>query len=206
MKQVCIEWQGQVCDVLVNECDQVCLDDGMVLKEGEFCWLLFVNGMLFVLGLNYVDYVSELEFKLLIEFLVFIKVLNIFIGYQQQLVCLDNVEYMYYEVELVVVIGKIVCCVSEVEVMDYVVGYIVCNDYVICDYLENYYCLNLWVKSCDILMLIGLWIVSKEVILDLYNLVLCIWVNGELCQQGIIVDLIFSILFFIVYLSEFMIL
>lgn len=122
------------------------------------------------------------------------------------LVCLNNVEYMYYEVELVVVIGKMVCKVSEVEVMEYVVGYIVCNDYVICDYLENYYCLNLWVKSCDGLMLIGLWIVDKEVVFDLYNLMLCIFVNGELCQEGMIVDLIFSILFLIFYLSEFMML
>ncbi|MFS3126684.1 2-hydroxyhepta-2,4-diene-1,7-dioate isomerase, partial [Klebsiella pneumoniae] len=39
MKQARIEWQGQVRDVLVNERDQVRLDDGTVLKEGEFRWL-----------------------------------------------------------------------------------------------------------------------------------------------------------------------
>ena len=53
MKQARIEWQGQVRDVLVNERDQVRLDDGTVLKEGEFRWLPPANGTLFALGLNY---------------------------------------------------------------------------------------------------------------------------------------------------------
>lgn len=63
MKQARIEWQGQVRDVLVNERDQVRLDDGTVLKEGEFRWLPPANGTLFALGLNYADHASELEFK-----------------------------------------------------------------------------------------------------------------------------------------------
>ena len=50
MKQARIEWQGQVRDVLVDERDQVRLDDGTVLKEGEFRWLPPANGS--VGGLN----------------------------------------------------------------------------------------------------------------------------------------------------------
>ena len=63
MKQARIEWQGQVRDVLVDERDQVRLDDGTVLKGGEFRWLPPADGTLFALGLNYADHASELEFK-----------------------------------------------------------------------------------------------------------------------------------------------
>ncbi|PLM17140.1 2-hydroxyhepta-2,4-diene-1,7-dioate isomerase, partial [Klebsiella quasipneumoniae] len=53
MKQARIEWQGQVRDAVVDERDQVRLDDGTVLKEGEFRWLPPADGTLFALGLNY---------------------------------------------------------------------------------------------------------------------------------------------------------
>lgn len=186
MLQVCVEIQLGDCVCVFVEgfllLENLVVDECEVIMCKSFLMQLYLYGMLFVFGLNYVDYVSELEFKLLEELLVFLKVLNIFIGDNQIFVCLNNIVYMYYEVELVVVIGKQVCNVSEVDVMDYVVGYIVCNVYVICDYLENYYCFNLWVKSCDGLMLMFLIIVLKEVILDLYNLIFCIFVNGELCQ------------------------
>lgn len=92
MKQARIEWQGQVRGVLVNERDQVRLDDGTVLKEGEFRWLPPADGTLFALGLNYADHASELEFKPPTEPLVFIKAPNTFTGHQQQSVRPDNVE------------------------------------------------------------------------------------------------------------------
>jgi 5-oxopent-3-ene-1,2,5-tricarboxylate decarboxylase/2-hydroxyhepta-2,4-diene-1,7-dioate isomerase len=88
-------------------------------------------------GLNYADHASELEFKPPTEPLVFIKAPNTFIGHNES-VRPDNVEYMHYEAELVVVIGK-TARRREADAMDYVAGYTVCNDYAIRDYLENYY-------------------------------------------------------------------
>ena len=84
---------------------------------------------------------------------MFIKAPNTFTGHQQQSVRPDNVEYMHYEAELVVVvIGKTARRVSEAEAMDYVAGYTVLrNDHAIRDYLENYYRPNLRVKSRDTL-------------------------------------------------------
>lgn len=204
MKQARIEWQGQVRDVLVNERDQVRLDDGTVLKEGEFRWLPPANGTLFALGLNYADHASELEFKPPTEPLVFIKAPNTFTGHQQQSVRPDNVEYMHYEAELVVVIGKTARRVSEAEAMDYVAGYTLCNDYAIRDYLENYYRPNLRVKSRDTRTPIGPWIVVKEAIPDPHNLALRTWVNGELRQHGHTRDLIDDVPALIEYLSSFM--
>ena len=159
---------------------------------------------LFALGLNYADHASELDFKPPTEPLVFIKAPNTFNGDNQTSVRPDNVEYMHYEAELVVVIGKTARKVSEAEAMDYVAGYTVCNDYAIRDYLENYYRPNLRVKSRDGLTPISPNIVPKAAIPEPHNLTLRTFVNGELRQQGTTADLIFSIPFLIAYLSEFM--
>ncbi|MFG0516820.1 4-hydroxyphenylacetate degradation bifunctional isomerase/decarboxylase [Kluyvera intermedia] len=162
------------------------------------------HGTLFALGLNYADHASELEFKPPEEPLVFIKAPNTVTGDGQTSVRPNNVEYMHYEAELVVVVGKTARHVSEANAMDFVAGYTVCNDYAIRDYLENYYRPNLRVKSRDGLTPISPNIVPKESIPDPHNLALRTYVNGELRQQGTTADLIFSIPFLIAYLSEFM--
>ncbi|WP_162380760.1 4-hydroxyphenylacetate degradation bifunctional isomerase/decarboxylase [Citrobacter sp. NCU1] len=162
------------------------------------------NGTLFALGLNYADHASELDFKPPEEPLVFIKAPNTFNGDNQTSVRPDNIEYMHYEAELVVVIGKTARNVTEADAMDYVAGYTICNDYAIRDYLENYYRPNLRVKSRDGLTPIAPWIVDKAAIPDPHNLALRTFVNGELRQQGTTADLIFNIPYLIAYLSEFM--
>ena len=162
------------------------------------------HATLFALGLNYADHASELDFKPPTEPLVFIKAPNTFNGDNQTSVRPDNVDYMHYEAELVVVIGKTARNVSEAGAMDYVAGYTVCNDYAIRDYLENYYRPNLRVKSRDGLTPISPNVVPKEAIPDPHNLTLRTFVNGELRQEGTTADLIFSIPFLIAYLSEFM--
>lgn len=115
MKQARIEWQGQVRSAQVDDREQVILDDGTRLQEGEFRWLPPAEGTLFALGLNYADHASELEFKPPEEPLVFIKAPNTFLGHRQESVRPDNVEYMHYEAELVVVIGKTARRVREAD-------------------------------------------------------------------------------------------
>ncbi|ECN2940381.1 4-hydroxyphenylacetate degradation protein, partial [Salmonella enterica subsp. enterica serovar Typhimurium] len=137
-----------------------------------FTWPLSATGTLFALGLNYADHASELAFTPPKEPLVFIKAPNTFTEHHQTSVRPNNVEYMHYEAELVVVIGKTARKVSEAEAMEYVAGYTVCNDYAIRDYLENYYRPNLRVKSRDGLTPIGPWIVDKEAVSDPHNLTL----------------------------------
>ncbi|KGB02677.1 homoprotocatechuate catabolism bifunctional isomerase/decarboxylase [Enterobacteriaceae bacterium ATCC 29904] len=162
------------------------------------------HATLFALGLNYADHASELAFTPPTEPLVFIKAPNTLNGDNQTSVRPNNVEYMHYEAELVVVIGKTARKVSEADAMDVVAGYTLCNDYAIRDYLENYYRPNLRVKSRDGLTPIGPNIVPKAAIPDPHNLTLRTFVNGELRQEGTTADLIFSIPFLIAYLSEFM--
>lgn len=180
------------------------VDEREVTTRKSFPTQPHPHGTLFALGLNYADHASELEFKPPEEPLVFLKAPNTLTGDNQTSVRPNNIAYMHYEAELVVVIGKQARNVSEADAMDYVAGYTVCNDYAIRDYLENYYRPNLRVKSRDGLTPMLSTIVPKEAIPDPHNLTLRTFVNGELRQQGTTADLIFSVPFLIAYLSEFM--
>ncbi|WP_035060197.1 fumarylacetoacetate hydrolase family protein [Andreprevotia chitinilytica] len=204
MKRARIHWQGQAYDVTVGDDNRVTLPDGRTLAETEVQWLPPASGTIFALGLNYADHAAELAFKAPTEPLVFIKAPNTLTGHRQVSVRPDNVEYMHYEAELVVVIGKTARNVKREDAMAYVGGYTVCNDYAVRDFLENYYRPNLRVKSRDTLTPIGPWIVDAADVADPGNLTLRTYVNGELRQQGSTRDLIFDIPYLIEYLSGFM--
>lgn len=204
MKQARIRYQGQTLAVTIDEQQRIRLSDGRTLDPEQVTWLPPASGTIFALGLNYADHAAELEFKAPDEPLVFIKAPNSLTGHNRVSVRPANVEYMHYEAELVVVIGKTARRVSQADAMEYVAGYTVCNDYAIRDYLENYYRPNLRVKSRDTLTPIGPWLVDKAAIPDPHNLTLRTWVNGELRQQGSTADLVFTIPFLIAYLSAFM--
>lgn len=205
MKQARIRYNNTARHAIINDQHQAILDDGTRLDAGSFDWLPPVEtGTLFALGLNYADHAAELDFKAPEEPLIFIKASNTMTGHLQVSVRPDNVDYMHYEAELVVVIGKTARNVSREQALDYVAGYTICNDYAVRDYLENYYRPNLRVKSRDTLTPIGPWIVDKADIADPHNLTLSTWVNGELRQQGSTRDLVFDIPYLISYLSEFM--
>lgn len=204
--QAKIRYQGTEYTVTVEENDAITLPTGQQIAadDPQLEFLPPVRGTLFALGLNYADHAAELAFNPPVEPLIFIKADNSLTGHRQVSVRPDNIEYMHYESELVVVIGKTARNVSQADAMDYVAGYTLCNDYAIRDYLENYYRPNLRVKSRDTLTPIGPVIIDKKYISDPHNLVLSTYVNGELRQRGTTADLIFNIPFLIAYLSEFM--
>ncbi len=158
---------------------------------------------LFALGLNYADHATELDFKAPQEPLVFIKAANTLTGNNRVSVRPDNVEYMHYEAELVVVIGKTARNVSREQALAYVRGYTVCNDYAVRDYLENYYRPNLRVKSRDTLTPMLESVVPRENIADVQNLQLKTVVNGELRQSGNTRDMVFDVPFLVSWLSQF---
>ncbi|WP_058910475.1 fumarylacetoacetate hydrolase family protein [Entomohabitans teleogrylli] len=159
---------------------------------------------LFALGLNYADHATELDFKAPEQPLVFIKAPNTLTGNDAVTVRPDNIEYMHYEAELVVVIGKTARDVSREQALDYVEGYTVCNDYAVRDYLENYYRPNLRVKSRDTLTPLLETIVPRARVPDVQNLDLKTFVNGELRQSGNTRDMVFDVAFLVSWLSQFM--
>ncbi|MFK2827287.1 fumarylacetoacetate hydrolase family protein [Bacillus sp. B190/17] len=204
MKRAKVAYAGAIHDAVEHD-GRLKLQDGRIVDEQEVVWLPPVEPRtVFALGLNYADHAAELAFKAPEEPLVFLKGPNTFIGHRAQTRRPADVEYMHYECELAVVIGRPARNVKREEAYDYVSGYTIVNDYAIRDYLENYYRPNLRVKNRDTCTPIGPWFVDKEDIQDPMNLTLKTYVNGEVTQEGNTKDMVFDIPYLIEYLSSFM--
>lgn len=191
---------------ITPENDQLRLSDGRVVGEDDVIWLPPVakSNAIFALGLNYADHAAELSFKAPEEPLVFLKGPNTLLGHRAHTKRPRDVEFMHYECELVVVIGRHGKYIPRDQAMRYVGGYTVANDYAIRDYLENYYRPNLRVKNRDTGTPIGPWLASVDEVSDPSNLHLQTTVNGEVVQQGNTKDMVFDIPFLIEYLSNIM--
>ena len=111
---------------------------------------------------------------------------------------------MHYECELAVVIGKTAKHVPLDQAYEYVGGYTVANDYVVRDYLENYYRPNMRAKSRDEATPIGPWLVDRADVPDPMNLTLTTTVNGQITQHGCTKDMIFNIPALIAHFTSFM--
>lgn len=196
---------GQVYDVTPVDGNNVKTADGRIFTESDVTWLPPIEvGTVFALGLNYADHAAELAFKAPEVPLAFLKSGNTVVGHNTNTRRPDDVEYMHYECELAIVIGKTAKNVKQADASDYVLGYTVANDYAIRDYLENYYRPNLRVKNRDGCTPMGPWLTRADQITDPMNLQLTTRVNGETTQQGTTSDMIFSVGALIEYLSSIM--
>lgn len=204
MRTARVKYQGQIYQVEVEADLSVLLPTGQHLHEHELTWLAPSTGTLYALGLNYIDHARELEFSPPQEPLIFVKANNTLIGHNQHTWRPDDVLYMHYECELVVVIGKVAKYVRREEAMSYIAGYSICNDYTIRDYLENYYRPNLRVKNRYASTPIGPYIIEQRALSKPYALTLKTWVNGVLRQQGSTAEMIFDVPYLIEYLSSFL--
>jgi 5-oxopent-3-ene-1,2,5-tricarboxylate decarboxylase/2-hydroxyhepta-2,4-diene-1,7-dioate isomerase len=184
---------------------RVRLADGRVLAEEEVVWLPpFEVGTVIALGLNYADHAKELAFKSQEEPLVFLKGPGTLLGHRGATRRPADVNFMHYECELAVIIGRRARRATRARAMQHVAGYCIANDYAIRDYLENWYRPNLRAKNRDGATVLGPWFVDAEDVPDPKNLNLRTYVNGKLTQQGNTRDLIFDIPYLIEYLSSFM--
>lgn len=204
MKRARVAYSGAI-HCAVEADGNLKLDDGRIVKENEVVWLPpVVPRTAFALGLNYADHANELSFKAPTEPLVFLKGPNTFIGHRAKTHRPANVTNMHYECELAVVMGRTARNVKSEDAYEYILGYTVANDYVIRDYLENYYRPNLRAKNYDTCTPLGPWLVDREDIPNPMNLTMRTCVNGKLTQQGSTRDMIFGIPELIEYLSSFM--
>lgn len=188
---------------------QLLLADGRVAAQDAVTWLPPLAPTprprtILALGLNYADHAKELEFKAPEEPLVFIKGEGTLTGHRQFTRRPAGVEFMHYECELAVVIGKTAKNVRQGDAYDFVAGYTVANDYAIRDYLENWYRPNLRVKNRDSCTPLGPWLVDAADVPNPMNLQLRTTVNGQLTQSGNTHDMIFDVPFLIEYFSSFM--
>lgn len=188
---------------------QLLLDDGRVVGFDAVTWLPPLADVarprtILALGLNYADHAKELAFKAPEEPLVFLKGENALNGHRQFTRRPAGVQFMHYECELTVVIGKTAKKVKRDDAYDFIAGYTVANDYAIRDYLENWYRPNLRVKNRDGATPLGPWLVDRADIADPMALALQTTVNGQVTQQGNTKDMIFDVPFLIEYFSSFM--
>ena len=181
------------------------LADGRVLGEEEVVWLPPVEaGTVIALGLNYADHARELAFNSQDEPLVFLKGPGTLLGHRGATRRPADVQFMHYECELAVIIGRPAKRVTRAQAMQHVGGYCIANDYAVRDYLENWYRPNLRAKNRDGATALGPWLVDAGDVADPANLNLRTFVNGKLAQAGNTRDLIFDIPHLIEYLSSFM--
>jgi 5-oxopent-3-ene-1,2,5-tricarboxylate decarboxylase/2-hydroxyhepta-2,4-diene-1,7-dioate isomerase len=188
---------------------QLLLANGQLVTEDAVSWLPPLAPTprprtILALGLNYADHAKELEFKAPEEPLVFVKGESTLIGHRQLTRRPLDAQFMHYECELTIVIGKTARKVKRDDAHDFIAGYTIANDYAIRDYLENWYRPNLRVKNRDTCTPLGPWLVDAADIADPMALALQTTVNGQHTQSGNTKDMIFSVPFLIEYFSSFM--
>jgi 5-oxopent-3-ene-1,2,5-tricarboxylate decarboxylase/2-hydroxyhepta-2,4-diene-1,7-dioate isomerase len=208
MKHARISYQGAVHDATERD-GKLLLPDGNSVAFDVVTWLPPLAPTprprtIFALGLNYADHAKELAFKAPEEPLVFLKGENALTGHRQKTKRPAGVEFMHYECELAVVIGKTAKKVKRAHAYDYIGGYTVANDYAIRDYLENWYRPNLRVKNRDATTPLGPWLVDAADVPDPMALALHTTVNGKVTQSGNTKDMIFDVPFLVEFFSSFM--
>lgn len=139
--------------------------------------------------------------QVLLELIIFMKVISVICGLNDNVVILCGLEKIDWEVELVVVIGCMVKYVSFEDVMDYVVGYMIVNDVLECVFQIEY--LGQWIKgkSVDIFGLIGFYFVIKDEVFDFQVFGIWLLLNGSKKQDGIMVMMVYQVVFFVYYFS-----
>lgn len=208
MKHARIVLNGQVQDAVERD-GRLLLADGRIATFDAVAWLPPLAPAprprtVLALGLNYADHARELAFKAPEEPLVFLKGEGALIGHRQTTRRPAGVQFMHYECELAVVIGRTAKKVRRGDAFDFIAGYTVANDYAIRDYLENWYRPNLRVKNRDTGTPIGPWLVDAADVPDPHALALSTTVNGRVTQRGSTKDMIFDVPFLIEYFSSFM--
>ena len=188
---------------------QLLLADGRVVSQDAVAWLPPLVPMqrprtILALGLNYADHAKELAFKAPEEPLVFIKSQGTLTGHRGLTRRPADVQFMHYECELTVVVGKTTKRVKRDDAYGFIAGYTVANDYAIRDYLENWYRPNLRVKNRDTCTPIGPWLVDAADVPNPMALALQTTMNGKVTQSGNTRDMIFDVPFLIEYFSSFM--
>ncbi|HMB64264.1 MAG TPA: fumarylacetoacetate hydrolase family protein [Eudoraea sp.] len=155
-------------------------------------------------GLNYAKHAAESGMDIPSEPVLFFKATSAIVGPNDDLIIPRGSQKTDWEVELAFVIGKKASYVPEKNAMDYVVGYLLHNDYSEREFqLERS---GQWVKgkSCDTFAPLGPFLATSDEIEDPHQLDLWLKLNGELVQQSNTSDFVFGIPKLVSYISEFM--
>lgn len=195
--------------------------DGLLLDEaGEahdsqgVTWLLPFNpGKVIGVALNYADHAEELGLSRpgalpegqtgIAEPALFWKPNSSLLPHKGMVRYPKGVQFMHYEVELAVVVGRPMRKVKAKDALDYVLGYTIANDLVVRDHVSNTFRPPIRAKGRDTFGPLGPFLVVGEVE-DPQNLTLRAYVNGELRQEGHTSRMLYSVAELLEYISEFM--
>jgi 5-oxopent-3-ene-1,2,5-tricarboxylate decarboxylase/2-hydroxyhepta-2,4-diene-1,7-dioate isomerase len=168
------------------EDDGVLLDeDGRGHREEDVTFLPPVSpGTVLALALNYAEHATELDMAAPEEPALFFKPPNTWVGHRSPVVYPSGAEYVHYEVELAVVLGRRSRRVRAVDAMETVKGYTIANDLVVRDFVGNFYRPPVKAKGWDTFCPLGPYLVTADEIPDPHDLELRAYVNGELRQKG----------------------
>ncbi len=184
-------------DVLVDE-------QGRARHADEVLWLPPVAPSKIIgFALTYRDHAAELNVEAPPDPAVFFKPQSSLVGHRAPVVYPTGVEYLHYEAELAVVIGRRCRKVRPEAVPGHVLGYTIANDVTVRDFVKNFYRPPVKAKGWDTFCPLGPVLVEGEVA-DPHRLGLRAFVNGELRQQGTTADLAMTVWELIAFLSDFM--
>jgi 5-oxopent-3-ene-1,2,5-tricarboxylate decarboxylase / 2-hydroxyhepta-2,4-diene-1,7-dioate isomerase len=155
------------------------------------------------LALNFADHAEELGLDKPKEPVLFFKPSNSWVAHRAEVVSPAGVEYMHYENELAVVIGRRGRNIRAEDASDYVRGYTIANDVTVRDFVANLYRPPVKAKGWDSFGPMGPFLVEGEID-DPNSLDMRTYVNGELRQQGNTKDLIWKIPEIIEFITRFM--
>jgi ureidoglycolate lyase len=156
---------------------------------------------LICIGLNYADHAKESNLPIPPEPVVFMKAITAITGPNDDVKLPKASKKGDWEVELAFVIGKKAQSVSEADALNYVAGYLICNDVSEREWqLEHG---SQWSKgkSFDTFAPLGPWFVTADEIKDPQNLAMWLDVNGQRKQTGNTNTMIFGIRKLVSYLS-----
>jgi 5-oxopent-3-ene-1,2,5-tricarboxylate decarboxylase/2-hydroxyhepta-2,4-diene-1,7-dioate isomerase len=155
------------------------------------------------LALNFADHAEELGMRTPEEPALFLKPLSSLVGHRAPVRAPAGVEYMHYEVELAVVIGRTCRRVRARDAYDVVRGYTIFNDVTVRDFVTNFYRPPVRAKGYDTFGPVGPCVVEGE-IADPHALELRAYVNGELRQRGTTAQMLRRIPELVEFISAFM--
>ncbi|MFN3590133.1 MAG: fumarylacetoacetate hydrolase family protein [Spirosomataceae bacterium] len=156
------------------------------------------------IGLNYANHAKEAGLGIPEEPILFLKAPSALCGPNDDLILPKNATKTDWEVELALVISRKASYIAESEVLDFIAGYTILNDY--SERSFQFERGGQWVKgkSNDRFAPLGPYLLTKEEAINPQNLPMWLRVNGEIKQQSTTKDMIFGICEIVSYVSQFM--
>jgi len=161
-------------------------------------------GKIVAIGLNYSDHAAETGAKPPKEPIIFMKATTCINGSHDPVTIPKDSVKSDWEVELAVVIGTKAQYVQEKNALNYVAGYLICNDVSEREYQTERG--GQWDKGkgCDTFGPLGPWLVTRDEVPDPQNLDMWLDVNGQRMQTGNTRTMIFGVAHIVSYVSHFM--